>query len=143
MGFARHQLIHAVLALALVGPALVDARDARAQTPDSPQQLLQLWQAALEAGDHAAYLACLHPGARQVPEYGSAEAMAFWADEMRDLARKGFAGEWAIEAVAQLSERFPQGSVRARPVVAGRPIDDALVLVQQADGSWTILRVFS
>ena len=139
MTLAKNTVIHAVLALAMVGTAVVDSR---AQTADSPELLLQLWQAALDQRDHSGYLECLHPAARQIPEYASEEAMDFWADEIRDLVRKGFAGQFKIEIVTAGGDRFPPGSVRAYPIVNGQPIGEAIVLVEEA-GHWTILRLFS
>lgn len=139
MSVAKQIVLPAVLVLAL-GAGGLDA--ARAQAADSPQQVLQLWQAALEGRDYPAYVACLHTGARPVPEYGSREAMAFWAGEMRDLVGKGFTGQYELEVVTDGGDRFPPGSVRAYPIVNGQPIGDAIVLVQEA-GHWTILRIFS
>ena len=136
---AKHSVGHAALILIVMVAA---AGDSIAQVPSSPGALLAAWQTALEQGDYAAYLACLHPGAQQVPEYGSEEAMVFWADEMRNLTRKGFTGEFAFETVAVGSERFPLGSVRAFPIVDGRAMSDAILLFQVA-GQWTILRLFS
>lgn len=139
MPLAKQTVIHAALALALVGTALVDSR---AQTVDSPEALLQLWQEALDRNDYAAYVACLHSGSREVPEYGSEEAMDFWAGEVSDLIREGFDGRFAIEVVTDGGVRFPPGSVRAYPIVNGRPIRKAIVLIEE-DGHWTILRLFS
>ena len=116
--------------------------EARAQTADTPEQLLETWQAALDRGDHAEYVACLHPGARAIPEYGSPEAMAFWARQLDELADRGFAGDFAIEVVSDEGGRLPPGAVRAHPIVNGQPIDESIVLVEEA-GSWTILRLFS
>jgi hypothetical protein len=115
---------------------------ARGQEADTPGQLLELWLEALERQDHAAYQACLHSGARPVPEYGSAEAMEFWAGEIRDLVRDGFDGRFEIEPVAEPGGRFPPGAVRAFPIVGGRRVDDAIVLVPE-NGRWKIARIFS
>ncbi len=126
-----------VLALGVAIPG-----DARAQGADSPESLLQLWQQALAQRDYDAYLACLHTGARQVPEYGSREAMEFWAQEMGELSGKGFVGGFRIEPVNEAGERFPPGSLRAHPITDGRPVHEAILLVREA-GHWTILRIFS
>jgi len=128
-----------LLALALLAAPLDVARAGGA---DSPGALLSTWQAALVERDHAAYLACLHPDARAVPAYGSREAMEFWAGEIADLERDGFEGRFEIVPVGGSSARFPPGSVRAHPIVGGRVLDEAIVLVEQA-GRWTILRLFS
>ncbi len=129
----------ASLAFLLVG---LSTGSAAAQGASSPDALLGQWRAALEVGDFAAYTACLHPQAREVPEYGSAEAMAFWADEMGDLARDGFEGHFELEVVGEGDARFPAGAVRAHPIVNGVPLSDAITLVEEA-GQWMILRIFS
>lgn len=131
--------VRLVLGLALLCPAVAGGQP---PTADSPEHLLERWQAALAQGDLSAYLDCLHPGARQTPEYGSREAMVFWAGEMRDLARRGFEGRFDLEIATEGGGRFPPGSVMARPVVNGRPIRKAIVLVEH-DQRWTILRLFS
>ena len=48
----------------------------------------------------------------------------------------------SVESVSDGSDRFPSGSLRAFPIVEGRPIGEAIVLVREA-GHWTILRLFS
>ena len=132
-----------IVALALaVFSCFGGATTVSAQGSDSPEQVLQLWQAALDGRDYATYVECLHTGARQIPEYGSPEAMEFWADEIQDLVRKGFTGQFEIEVVPDVSDRFPPGALRAHPIVNGRPLDESLVLVQER-GQWTILRIFS
>ena len=139
MSVTKRILLPALLALALGAGALVEAR---AQQASSPEELVALWQEALEQRDFTGYVACLHSGARQIPEYGSREAMEFWAGEIEGLAREGFAGQFEIEPVTDGGTRFPPGSLRAYPIVNGRRVDDALVLVQEA-GRWAILRIFS
>jgi len=128
-----------VLALAL---AFVGIVEAGAQTPDPPERVLERWQTALDRRDYPGYLECLHPAAREIPEYGSEEAMDFWADEIGDLIRKGFSGQFRIEPVTGGGDRFPTGAIRAYPIVNGRAIDEAIVLVEEA-GHWMILRLFS
>jgi hypothetical protein len=113
-----------------------------AQVAESPATLLQAWQAALARDDYAAYVACLHTGTRQVPEYGSEEAMAFWSDEMDKLRRMGFEGDFELEVVTEASARFPPDSVRAYPIVGGERLREAIVLTREA-GHWKILRLFS
>lgn len=140
MPHAKRIVLPVALALALAAGAW--PTDTQAQSADSPEGLLQVWQTALEQRDYSEYLECLHPGAHQIPEYGSEEAMEFWANEIRDLVRKGFTGQFRIEVVTTAEDRFPLGSVRAYPIVNGQPIREAIVLVKEA-GHWTILRLFS
>lgn len=134
-------LLLACLALGLFA-SVPSSRDAWAGAADPPDALLTRWLAALDAGDHAAYLACLHTGARAVPEYGSREAMRFWALEIVRLRDRGFVGRFAFEPVNEGGPRVPGGALRARPVLAGEPMGDAIVLVRE-DGRWKILRLFS
>ena len=137
-------LMNRILVL-LVSTVIVSAAPlstAWAQTADSPELRLRLWEAALERDDYSAYRLCLHAGTREVPEYGSEEAMDFWADEMGDLRRMGYSGEFEISTVDAGGTRFPRGAVRAHPIVNGQAIREAIVLVQEA-GDWKILRIFS
>ena len=127
---------------ALLALGLALAAPAPAQEADSPERVLQLWQAALAARDYTTYVGCLHIGARQIPEYGSREAMEFWAEELDDLARRGFRGRFEVEPVRDAGGRFPAGAVRAAPIVDGRRLGEVIVLVLEA-GQWTILRIFS
>lgn len=55
--------------------AHVDAAD---QAAADAQTFLADWLRALDAGDRALHRQCLHSVMRQVNEYGTAEAMAFW-----------------------------------------------------------------
>lgn len=110
--------------------------------PESPQALLSSWQAALAEDDYAAYRACLHSAARAVPEYGSREAMQFWAREVERLRDRGFDGRFDFEVVTEGRARLPAGALLARPILAGTPMRDAIVLVREA-GGWKILRLFS
>ena len=139
MTLAKQILVRVVSAALVVGAPLAASQ---AQTADSPEVRLQMWQAALERGDYPAYVECLHTGTREIPEYGSEEAMDFWANEMGDLRRMGFTGRFEIAVVTEGGPRFPPGSVRAYPIVNGQPIREAIVLFQEA-GDWKILRLFS
>jgi hypothetical protein len=139
MRSAKQIVVNLVAAVIVAGIPLAAAY---AQTSDSPQLLLKQWQAALERGDYPAYVECLHTGTRQVPEYGSEEAMAFWTNEMDDLRRMGFSGQFDISVVTDGGPRFPEGSIRAYPIVNGQPIREAIVLIKEA-GHWKILRLFS
>ena len=139
MAFAKQVFVQVMTVFLVVGAPLAISR---AETADSPEERLQVWLAALDGGDYPAYLECLHTGTREVPEYGSEEAMRFWANEMGDLRQMGFAGRFEIAVVRDPGPRFPQGSVRAYPIVNGQPIREAIVLIQEA-GDWKILRLFS
>ena len=139
MGIAKQIVVRVVAAVLLIG---VPAATSWAQDADSPAARLEAWQAALERSDYPAYVECLHTGAREIPEYGSEEALRFWANEIGDLRRMGFTGGFEIEVVENGGPRFPPGSVRAYPIVNGEPIREAIVLVQEA-GDWKILRLFS
>ena len=131
--------VHAGVAIAagvvafVAGPSLAAA---------SPQALLEVWQSALAAEDHATYLGCLHSAAQEVPEYASREAMRFWAHEIEQLGARGFTGQFALEPATEVGARWPAGSLLAYPIVDGSPTRDAIVLVQEA-GEWKILRLFS
>ena len=109
---------------------------------DEPADLLDVWQGALADQDYPTYLDCLHSGTRDVPEYGSREAMRFWTQEMARLRDRGFAGRFALEAASASGPRFPAGTLLAHPIIDGEPTRDAIVLIQEA-GEWKILRLFS
>jgi hypothetical protein len=113
-----------------------------APAQESPHALLEVWQTALDERDYAAYTACLSSATRAVPIYGSQEAMAFWAHEIEQLRARGFTGGFAIDPVEEISARWPAGSFRARPIIGGEPLPDAIVLIREA-GHWKILRIFS
>ena len=124
----------AVLMLLLgVGPA---------PAQESPDELLEVWQTALAEADHPAYTECLSSATRAVPIYGSQEAMAFWAHEIQQLRARGFEGRFDIAPVEESGVRWPPGSLRARPIIDGEVLPDAIVLIQEA-GHWKILRIFS
>lgn len=109
---------------------------------ESPAELLAAWQTAIAEEDHAAYLACLHSQAREVPTYGAREAMAFWATQLEELRAQGFSGEFSFEAIVEGDARAPTGALRARPIVGGQPHREAILLIREA-GRWTIARLFS
>jgi hypothetical protein len=134
------QIITVAVASILSGAIALSG--ATAGAADSPEELLEIWQTALVQGDHQTYAACLHSGTRGVPEYASEEAMSFWAHEMEQLRRRGFAGRFEIEVVTDAGPRLPPGTVLAHPIVDGQPIRDAIVLIREA-GRWRILRLFS
>ena len=139
MALAKRILV-SVLPIALIVAAPLAT--ARAQSVDSPERRLEIWQAALDGEDYPTYVECLHTGSREIPEYGSEEAMAFWADEMSELRQMGFTGQFEIVVVTDEGPRFPPGSVRAHPILRGQPSREAIVLVREA-GDWKILRLFS
>ena len=108
------------------------------------QTLLDKWLKALGTSDLASYQQCLHSAARQVPEYGSAEALQFWKGEIGDMGKKGFKGQWKFQKPANVSKRFPAGSLQAIPVINGKALreSDSILLIQE-DGQWRIVRLFS
>ena len=103
--------------------------------------MLTRWLAAIEANDLAAYQQCLHSEARKVPEYGTAEAMVFWARQIKELFAKGFSRQWEFQKPAEVTERFPAGSVKAFPIVSGKPGRESILLMQD-NGQWVIVRLF-
>lgn len=110
---------------------------------DDPRQLLlERWQIALRHSNYDSYLNCLYSRTRKVPEYGSKEALEFWAEELDELASTGFEGKFQFETVDGDGVRFPDGAVRAYPIVSGRSLTEAIVLIQE-EGHWKILRLFS
>ncbi len=134
----RSRRTHRLAALAaalLLGPGV-------AMAGSSPGDALAAWESALAADDHAAYVACLHSGAREAPAYASAEAMAFWAGQMAELRARGFDGRFAFETATGDDPRTPAGAVLAYPIVNGEPLREAIVLLHEG-GRWTILRPFS
>ena len=62
MALAKQILLHVVSAVLVVGAPLAACQ---AQTADSPELRLQVWQAALERGDYPADAECLHTGTRE------------------------------------------------------------------------------
>ena len=107
------------------------------------QTLLDKWLKALGTNDLAAYQQCLHTGARQVPEYGTAEALHFWKKEMEALAKKGFKGQWKFQKPAIVNERFPAGALQAIPIINGKALRESeSILLIQEDGKWRIVRLF-
>lgn len=131
--------IIAVVALVFTAISCADASVAAA---GEPGELLETWQTALADGDYPTYAACLHSGTREIPEYGSREAMRFWAHEIERLREQGFEGLFEIEVATDVGPRFPVGTLLAHPIVGGVPTRDAIVLIQEA-GHWKILRLFS
>ena len=134
------QIFIIALATLVFGP--LSHTNASAAPADEPEALLEVWQTALVEGDYPTYVDCLYSGARGVPEYGSREAMGFWANEIEQLRKRGFAGRFEIEVATDGGPRFPLGTLLAHPIVDGKAIRDAIVLIKEA-GHWKILRLFS
>lgn len=130
------------LALAVFAWTAVTPTVASPQTNHEPEALLQIWLRALAEDDFATYVDCLYSQSRSVPEYGSREAMQFWAAEMDALRKRGFGGRFEIENAGRVGPRLPAGALLARPILDGRAIPDSIVLMREA-GKWKILRLFS
>jgi hypothetical protein len=108
----------------------------------TPAATLAKWLTAMEKLDYVAYLDCIHHDAHRVPEYGSREAMRFWAKQVEDLKEKGFAGEFKVVPTTQPDARHPPGSVRAYPVLKdGRTAETVLLMLTPS--GWRIVRAFS
>ena len=128
--------------------AAIEPSTAPREKPPAPsanadaEALLARWLRALAAGDLAAYQQCLHPDAVKVNEYGTAEALAFWTKQIKDLRKDGFKGEWEFRKPAEVNERFPAGSAQAHPIVNGKPSRESILLIQES-GRWVIARLFS
>lgn len=130
------------LLIAAIAVGAIFAGGVRAQSLESAHGVLADWLAAVEADDHAAYLACLHPDARSVVEYGSAGAVAFWRSEIGKLERRGFRGAFQLRSPAATSTRLPAGTLLAHPILDSGPSPAAIVLIPE-EGRWTIARLFS
>ena len=135
------------------------ASEVNAQGPSSEQvvehlqYVLDAWQEALQALDHEAYRQYLHSAVLAVPEYSSPVAMEFWREELNELTEQGFDGRFCFEigrrsCFAGFSNdlsgrgRIPGGAVGAYPVVGDRPLQEAVVLIEDEAGAWKILRLF-
>ena len=136
MPLARFCVVLLVLLL-LFAPPQAKAQD---DAPESLRPVLKAWQGALERQDYHAYVSYLHSSAREIPEYASRAAMAFWADEFRDLRDRGFSGQYHFESVASDSALLPWGTVRAHPLVNDQSLGEAIMLLREAD-QWTILAI--
>jgi len=141
---APHNEIAPIARIALCACVAFLASSALALTAvaDEPTDVLAAWTTSLANADHPAYLDCLHGGAQSVPEYGSPEAMTFWQAQIAQLEDQGFAGAFEIVSAPAEANRLPPGALLAYPIVDTGPIDEAIVLIQEA-GSWKILRLFS
>ena len=62
MALAKQIVVHVVAAVLVVGTPLATSW---AQTADSPEVRLHVWQAALERGDYQAYVECQYTGTRE------------------------------------------------------------------------------
>lgn len=117
---------------------------ARAADPSqaTPTATLAKWTAALEKLDYVAYLDCIHHDAHRIPEYGSREALRFWARQIEDLKEKGFAGAFKLVPTTQPDARHPADSVRAYPVLKEGRTAETILLAPTASG-WRIVRALS
>lgn len=68
--------------------------------------------------------------------------MRFWADQIGKLRERGFTGRFEIEEATDTGSRLPPGSLIAHPILDGAPIQDSIILIQEA-GQLKILRIFS
>lgn len=109
----------------------------------TPAEILQKWLISLKSKNFANYRSTLHSQSQNVPEYGTKEAMSFWADEIKDLKHKGFKGKFKIVSLEEArNARFPKGSILAYPIVKEKAIKEFLFLIQE-NGTWKIGRIFS
>ncbi|MDE0004867.1 MAG: PQQ-binding-like beta-propeller repeat protein, partial [Rhodospirillaceae bacterium] len=101
------------------------------------------WQEALLDEDYAAYSRYLDAEAREMPAYGSEEAMRFWAHQVRQVKERGFEGKFRLARINVGSYRAPVGAYRAYPVLNdGRELEESVVVAHE-NGQCRILQVFS
>ena len=137
--FAIALVIAPLLLFALPPKAHAQAEE----SSDAWQVVVTTWVDALRDQHYDKYRQILHPAVAEFPEYGSQVAMRFWAQELSELTEQGFSGQFRFETIKEGDGLLPPGAVRAYPVIDNRPLEEAIVLIEDGEAKeWKIVRLF-